>query len=230
VRRWLITIAIFLFTGAVVNIAVAWGLVAHALLNRGGEVFQGELDGCYLPPDDRQWEVDILRRFGICHVHSVQLEGRPQEEREIIEFFPANEHLVPRWAAVSAGAPRLGINVCYRDLAWGWPKLALRTRITERYGTGFRPDVIALEGGLLKDALWRDGDVPYPLPLRPIVFGFALNTLFYAAILWLLILGPFVLRRFIRVRRGLCPKCAYPMAESSVCTECGRPLLQRAVV
>ncbi len=40
--------------------------------------------------------------------------------------------------------------------------------------------------------------------------------------------GPFALRRFLRVRRGLCPKCAYPMGESSVCTECGRALPKRA--
>ncbi len=40
--------------------------------------------------------------------------------------------------------------------------------------------------------------------------------------------GPFVLRRFLRVRRGLCPKCAYPIGESLVCTECGGALAKRA--
>ncbi len=62
------------------------------------------------------------------------------------------------------------------------------------------------------------------IPLRPIWPGFAINTIFYAAILWLLIPGSFTLRRFLRLRRGLCPKCAYPMGESSVCTECGGEL------
>ncbi len=62
------------------------------------------------------------------------------------------------------------------------------------------------------------------LPLHPIWPGFAINTLFYAAILWLLLPGPFALRRFLRLRRGLCPKCAYPMGESVVCTECGGAL------
>ncbi len=62
------------------------------------------------------------------------------------------------------------------------------------------------------------------LNLRPIIPGFAVNTLFYAAILWLLIAGPFALRRFLRVRRGRCPKCAYPAGESSVCSECGKAL------
>ena len=66
------------------------------------------------------------------------------------------------------------------------------------------------------------------MPIRPTGPGFTINTLFYAGILWLLILGPFALRRFLRVRRGLCPKCAYPMGESAVCSECGNKLPQRA--
>ncbi len=67
------------------------------------------------------------------------------------------------------------------------------------------------------------------LPLRPIWPGFALNTLFYAAIPWLLIPGPFALRRFLRVRRGLCPKCAYPMGGSAVCSECGNQFRKHPV-
>ncbi len=59
------------------------------------------------------------------------------------------------------------------------------------------------------------------LPWRPLWPGFAINTIFYATLLWLLIPGLFALRRFLRVRRGLCPNCAYPTGESSVCTECG---------
>ena len=65
------------------------------------------------------------------------------------------------------------------------------------------------------------------LPYEPIWPGLVINTLFYAAILWLLIPGPFALRRFLRVRRGLCTACAYPMGESSVCTECGVTLRKR---
>ena len=67
------------------------------------------------------------------------------------------------------------------------------------------------------------------LPFRPLLGGFAINTIFYAAALWLLIPGPFALRRFLRLRRGLCPQCAYPMGESAVCTECGRALAGQQV-
>jgi hypothetical protein len=69
----------------------------------------------------------------------------------------------------------------------------------------------------------------FPLPTRPFWFGFAANTVFYAAILWLPICALFILRRFLRIRRGLCPRCTYPMSQSSVCTECGKRLPKRAV-
>ena len=66
------------------------------------------------------------------------------------------------------------------------------------------------------------------LPLRPIWPGFAINTVFYAFILWLLFaLGgtPFALRRRRRIKRGLCPKCAYDLrgsaTDSTTCPECG---------
>jgi len=55
------------------------------------------------------------------------------------------------------------------------------------------------------------------VPYAPIWPGFAINTAFYAMLLWL----PFVLRRWQRIKRGLCPKCAYPVGTSEICTECG---------
>jgi hypothetical protein len=54
--------------------------------------------------------------------------------------------------------------------------------------------------------------------------GFAINSLFYAGILWLLFAAPFALRRRRRIKRGLCPACAYPVGDSEVCTECGKPV------
>ena len=63
------------------------------------------------------------------------------------------------------------------------------------------------------------------MPLGIIPFGFTINTIFYASLLWLLIPGPFALRRFIRHKRGLCLKCAYDLrgAEYEACPECGSP-------
>lgn len=73
--------------------------------------------------------------------------------------------------------------------------------------------------------VWRSGfvlEVGFGLlPIRPIWPGFLINTLFYAAILWLIFAGPFALRRTIRRRRGCCPACGYPVGVSPRCTECG---------
>jgi hypothetical protein len=65
------------------------------------------------------------------------------------------------------------------------------------------------------------------LPLCPLWPGFAVNTLFYAGVLWVMSCGPFVLRRMIRRRHGRCPACAYPIGQSPVCTECGAALTPR---
>jgi hypothetical protein len=62
------------------------------------------------------------------------------------------------------------------------------------------------------------------LPLLPFWPGFAINTLFYAAILWMLFALLRVLRRWRRIKRGLCPACAYPVGASDLCTECGKPI------
>ena len=53
--------------------------------------------------------------------------------------------------------------------------------------------------------------------------GFAINTIFYAEILWLLTLGPFTARRMIRRKRGRCIKCGYDLRGdfSAGCSECG---------
>ena len=63
----------------------------------------------------------------------------------------------------------------------------------------------------------------HTLPLRPIWPGFAINTVFYAVVLWLLTLAPFTARRFIRRKRGHCIKCGYDLraVEHEKCPECG---------
>jgi hypothetical protein len=62
------------------------------------------------------------------------------------------------------------------------------------------------------------------VPIGMLWPGFAINTVFYAAILWLLFAAPGRIRRFIRIKRGRCGACGYPVGASPVCTECGKPI------
>ncbi len=68
----------------------------------------------------------------------------------------------------------------------------------------------------------------YGFPFLPTWPDFAINTAFYAAILWLLTLGPFTARRMIRRKRGHCINCGYDLrgAEHKACPECGAILTQ----
>ncbi|MGH7132568.1 MAG: hypothetical protein ACREJO_11540 [Phycisphaerales bacterium] len=76
-------------------------------------------------------------------------------------------------------------------------------------------------------ASW-DRSVTHPLPLVPLWLGFMLNTCIYGMLavgVWLVTTR--VARRFcrhVRVGRGLCPRCNYPIGTSPLCTECGEPI------
>ncbi len=110
------------------------------------------------------------------------------------------------------------------EIRVGWPTLCLQATCDADPPSRFRPAIQVLRSG---SGGW-DWEARY-LPLQPNPLLFLANTSSYAVILWLLIPGPFVLRRFLRVRRGLCPTCRYPIGKSSVCTECGCGLPKRAV-
>ena len=64
------------------------------------------------------------------------------------------------------------------------------------------------------------------VPLAPHWPGFALDTLFYGTLVFLLWSAPGVVRRRVRKRRGRCPACGYDLRASSggPCPECGRAL------
>ena len=61
------------------------------------------------------------------------------------------------------------------------------------------------------------------LPYEVLWPGFTINTLLYAAIVWVVWLSPFTARRMIRRKRGHCLKCGYDLrgAEHEACPECG---------
>ena len=190
-KRRLITVAILLLAGAVVNVVVAWGCAAWSPfpMRAGLSVasqWPGQVPETWPPP-----RASVGSSFGtkVTHFTSGNWKG-PH-----VQVFAA-----------------------------GWPLRALSAMDRTVVGRYFRP-----RPGIPLVTLVKNRGLGV-LPLRPIWPGLAINTVFYAVVLCLLVSGPFVLRRFIRIRSGLCPKCTYPMGESNVCTECGRELPKRAGV
>jgi hypothetical protein len=60
------------------------------------------------------------------------------------------------------------------------------------------------------------------IPLVPLP-GLVVDAMFWGAALWLFLGAPGALRRPRRRRRGLCERCAYPIADLANCPECGTP-------
>ena len=233
-RRHLLTIAMLLLAGALVNVAVAWGIALSV--------------NPYDSPSDNEFRAEfhstLLRfskrtAFGTVHYSCAGRDWEPRRGKVFPEFRDA----FPKWASRHEVYTSALSNINGR----GWPMLALSASISRtpfssspsfEVSWGFETPLPPFSlGGTTTPPGWTPppgvrivgSSWPRVLPVRPIWPGFAVNTILYAAILWLPIPGPFVLRRFLRVKRGLCPACAYPMGEPTVCTECGKPLPKRAV-
>ena len=244
VKRHLFIAAVFLLAGAVVNVAVAWGCALWSTLE--GPTRRGALS-----EQPNRWEITWLHGFGAARtewrvaylsgeVSQVIQDAFNQSRRSLSDDYAKiagnanaskyeySSDLLPSWGRERfeepSAAPRR-VHV-YED-ARGWPALALWSSYDSVYQ---RNKGHALVGQRHAIALWgMDTRWSEPfrdvkaIPIAPIWVGFAVNTLFYAALLLL----PFVLRRIIRLKRGRCPACAYPMGESAVCSECGKALPQR---
>jgi hypothetical protein len=117
--------------------------------------------------------------------------------------------LLPGWsdaADIRAGTTRI-VEGALREDGLGWPRLAAHTRTV--YDQRMPPR-------------FEDRH----LPIRPIWPGFAINTIFYAAILWVVFLVPRSVKRLRRRAKGCCIHCGYDLrgqpADSKTCPECGR--------
>ena len=138
--------------------------------------------------------------------------------------------LLPHWSEFTQGDPvvtqsqdpeRLSL-WHYSETAFGWPAHSLFYTCCSR--TPKDRSVTSIELPVSLTQLLARNSFRSEFPRSPIWPGFAINTIFYAAILWLLFFAPGAVRRTIRRKRGLCPACAYPIGTSPVCTECGNQL------
>jgi hypothetical protein len=190
--------------GAIVNVAVAWGCVVK------------------WPANDPFADYDYEHR---------ELTG--VESLAILQF--SNPHSMPIDLAKTYG-------VSARTFGWttywvgfedditvvvfgGWPAYAVRgcRHTTVDFSPPPARKFARSEYRGVIDV--SDSDQLRLLPYTPIWPGFAINTVFYAVVLWMLSAVPIALRKRRRIKRGWCPKCAYDLRGrapgSKACPECG---------
>ncbi len=209
-KRHLLIIAIWLLLGAVVNVAVAWGCATLAESAQFDALLTARIRRQHFEASKRpdrlesevSWVQGAFRGAGVV----VVVVRRPGEGLVRLHRagWPARAALEGRVSIPPSGDPS------YR---WGMP-ISDKASLALEYHRGPVTPIVKTVTGVL--------------PMRPVWRGFLLNTAFYA-LAFILPAGMWwSLRRFIRIRRGLCPACAYPRGESDVCSECGKALPSRA--
>jgi hypothetical protein len=195
--------------GAIVNVAVAWGCAIWTKLPTA-------------------WTSDTPRVFAWPAGVPSKWPERPTRCIQATHCFRTRTVL----GADSDTRTRRGVRTHCDDT--GVPLRCLRSVELEGwYGdmSHVTPAEGIFDGGLKPPPSLFGSDIATRrrLPLSPLWPGFAINTIFYAAILWLLWIALGRARRFIRVRRGRCPACGYQIAAGvgPVCSECGQVLAKQ---
>ena len=193
---------------------VAWSLSAYQPVN-GAFVITRVEDRTWEP----MWDVMTNSRRGAMFVRSDAVMMRRPNSKP---------RQAPHWSRASVAPTREDVEARLQivERAYGWPRLSHFHRRTTQRGY-WRANV---EWRVTIPWLPRYGrTTTRALPLAPIWPGFGINTVVYAAILWLLALAPFTARRMIRRKRGRCIKCGYDLRGdfSAGCSECGWRRLEK---
>ncbi len=142
----------------------------------------------------------------------------------------------------TASGPEAAEIAVINQFAAGWPVPCWRWEVWLRWEESPRISPRKeSSAGIPTPSIWQNGIDPPDeifhfsrygwkrLPLHPGPLGFAVNTVFHAAVLWCVVLLAIAARRAIRRRMlrhrfGLCPACRYPIGVSAICPECGQPV------
>ncbi|MEM7229290.1 MAG: hypothetical protein AAF432_10810 [Planctomycetota bacterium] len=215
---------LFLLLGAVINVAVAWGIAA-CLKPQVGMTLQQLKD----QDGKRVWYSDMNdERYvgGRYHESTLQTIVSLYYSKPFNPNFDSNSDIVR--ASWNDHAYRHWMSDELRDseikgyeyhVARGWPLITLRARYWHVRLTRFlQSDGITLPKPWVGVIYLR---IPRVLPTTPIWSGIILNSLFYAVVGFVIVRILLLIRHIVRARRNRCRQCGYPRGTSSVCSECG---------
>ena len=233
----MLTLSLLLVAGAIVNVTVAWGFAAR----RESLKVERNQQGTFVIWG-RPWNVVLECRFGMVDVwwydlhdensRSIPAEtlveqsnAKRKERQESGRLLPSGRPVqtlsqFPTWGSFREipSQPDIAMR---GDIAFGLPLLSLWMSTTNDVAGNVTRNERLHGAWLVRGQVDARGNRFIAVPYRVLWPGFAINTIFYAAILWVVFFAPGRIRRTIRRRRGLCPACAYPIGTSPICTECG---------
>ena len=180
-RPPLLRLALWLMTGAILNVAVAWGFFVW----RPGEVHRADLD--------KHLSDEIWNRFNAPASGSPRNGGSVDRINFNRFFYEAHAK------DFSSGSNEVV------ELGGGWPMTCLIGQCWDHGEEQVHCRFNAPRGRLLDTRDFQADIASFnALPGHPLRPGVAVNTLFYTEVLCVLFAGPFRLRRSLRRRRGRC--------------------------
>jgi hypothetical protein len=238
-KRVAIKLLVFILLGAIVNVAVAWMAVSIARPMPLGGMFVG------LPLENSD---EFDDRAAIL----ISLGWKPT---------PSDEHTVYtlNWTNLSVFGFDRGLwieDAQRRPTSHASGKIFVQRRMAAILFVSGWPSR-SMCGAIWNSALFDEIPVTCPswvssncivlddqrgwsdraLPLGPLWPGFAINTIFYAAVLWIIFTIPGSVKRLRRRAKGWCIHCGYDLRgqttsvnEERRCPECGRAIMARNVV
>jgi hypothetical protein len=209
-RRCIVKLVLLIFAGAIINIAVAWGCYIYGTQSVAVE------ESVDVPASHVKRMAQQLPSNATLSRTSFRYQSIGFAADRIYGELP--DPRIDGAFSVPGGYQRPGCSVV--EVRSGLPIHAISfIRLRDQH------DSIALIG-----ARRIGGRL---MPTRPLGAGFAINTIFYAAIVWGLFAVPGVIRRRIggvRRKRGQCAACGYSRRgtpQSEKCPECGGNILHR---
>jgi hypothetical protein len=225
-NRLLLLLLAYAVGGAIINVAVAWGCTLCINPWKGVWLRAQRSAPANTRPIDPEYVSLTVVRASRSGATDIEITWHRSTFFPYVDESPLS--LVPAWTGLQEpSAPLLVAEFTIVEIR-GWPVTALWTSHTNTFPTGSLQTRHGLRTAWTRRIpLINGAKYKVALPLQPIWPGFAINTLFYAGVLWVMCAVSLALRRMIRRRRGQCPACAYPIGSSTVCTECGRPVTAR---
>ena len=214
-RRWApgVKLLLFLLAGAIINVAVAWGCSYWVVGTREHVlVSMGHQSDC---------RAMLWSGFGSTRITWLERFNVGASDRR--DFFSAKvpSASVPSWCRRFCDE-----NVC--EDARGWPLRCLWSYINRTprfFDAKYEIPESEIELPARPPSQHSSIERLRVLPTKPIWKGFTFNTIFYAAMLWILFATPGALSRKRRRRRGECAACGYSLLgrgpQSENCPECG---------
>ena len=249
-------VALVLIIALLMNIAIAWSCAYYAVPGYRGSILltADEFDeGAALVTErDHDLAVTPWTSFGVTELDCFgpwyiwepkEISVGETSPEEIVDQLDSimNENVPNHDPLRQNGLRQQLIDMSYRSskhyarIDAGWPMRSFRGFVSggvKQLPTSQIPpppqkpqvhNVITRQRPIGKGTLTRY------LPYRPIWLGLIVNTLAYATVLIAIMWMWFATRSKLRLRRGWCPSCKYPIGVSEVCTECGVELAEWAI-